>query len=355
MRVDESIASLTSQRLERMPGRQASIPKTASLTVVIVNFCQWKNTTKLVKQLRRSHAIKSGAARIVVVDNGSPTRIGLKRLEALHDVNIIRTGENLGFARGVNRGCRGLDSDWILLLNPDVTVDDGFLDDALSTAEQLLQHQPSAGVIGLKLKHRDGTIQPSCGEWPTLTKTVTGMFTPRWKRKCQITTQDQPRQVPWATGGCLLIRRDCFEHLHGFDELYFLYYEDVDFCRRALASDFTIWYSPFATATHHWPLHSRPVPAPLRLITRHALLQYAKRYWPRWQSWMLGRMISLESRFRTWWAKRAGNQTAADFYSDIRTLVHFHENNQSHKMIELIDKAAEHLVAVAAAQDGRTE
>jgi GT2 family glycosyltransferase len=326
-----------------------------SVAVVVVNFCQWHNTARLVRQLRRSHATKSGAARIVVVDNGSPSSAGSRKLEKLHDVILDRAGENLGFARGVNRGCRGVEADWILLLNPDVTVDDGFLDDALAAAEATRRDHPQTGIVGLKLKNRDGTPQPSCGAWPTLANTLTGIAAPRWRRKCQIAPGETTGQVPWATGGCLMIRRDCFAALAGFDERYFLYYEDVDFCRRAVAAGYDVRFTPAAAATHHWPLHSRPVPAPLRLITRNALLTYARTYWPRWQAWCLGRIVSLEARFRDWWARRAGNPTAAGFYRQIRTMVRDLETGRSDRVRRGIIQAAEHLVAVAAAQDGRTK
>ena len=72
------------------------------------------------------------------------------------------------------------------------------------------------------------------------------------------------------TGCCLLVRRECWEELGGFDEDFFLYYEDVDLCRRARAAGWSVWYEPAVRVTHYRPLHTRPVPAPLRLMTRHA-------------------------------------------------------------------------------------
>jgi N-acetylglucosaminyl-diphospho-decaprenol L-rhamnosyltransferase len=325
-----------------------------SIAVVIVNFCQWKNTIRLVRQLRKSHASKSGSARIVVVDNGSQTKSHVKKLDFLNDVDVDRVGENLGFAKAVNRGCRGVDADWILLLNPDVTVDDGFLDDAIAAALRILADHPQMGVLGLHLKNPDGSPQPSCGRLPSLLTTLTGVVSPRWRRKCQLWPGDDPKRVPWATGGCLLIRRDCFELLGGMDEQFFLYYEDVDFCRRAMLAGYEVWYSPQAGVTHHWPLHARPVPAPLRLITRNALLTYSRRHWSRWQSWLLGRVISLEARLRAYWARRAGNHTAADFYRTTRKMVGDLESGRTAEVRDAIALAAEHLVAVAAAQDGRT-
>ena len=58
----------------------------------------------------------------------------------------------------------------------------------------------------------------------------------------------------------MLVRRDCFEQLGGLDETFFLYYEDVDFCRRAREAGWSVWYDPALRVTHHFPLHTRAVP-----------------------------------------------------------------------------------------------
>lgn len=347
----ESFAA-ASRGMKSIPAVRRSA-QTHSLAVVIVNFCQWKNTARLVKQLRHSEAIKTRDGEVIVVDNGSPYHHAEGRLRKLRGVRVLSNHENLGFAAAVNRGFHDSDSEWILLLNPDVTVPDGFLDDALLAAENLIRQHPRVGVIGLKLQNRDGTTQPSCGPFPTFKNTIAGVFAPRWKRKCK-PLPDEVAPVAWATGGCMLIRRDCIEALAGFDEKFFLYYEDVDFCKRAAEKGFEIWFAPSAVAIHHWPLHSRPVPAPLRLITRHALLTYARNYWPRWQAWLLGRIVRIEGRLRAAWASRAGNPVAAQFYRKMRKLVTHLEAGRMDDVRAMIDGAAEHLAAVAAAQDGRT-
>lgn len=343
-----------SSRHRRSAGASRAASPTTSISVVIVNFCQWKNTARLVRQLRHSESMKAGGSQVIVVDNGSPHHSAELRLQKMRGVRIVHAGRNLGFAAGVNRGVEASDGEWILLLNPDVTVADGFLDDALLAAEKLIRKRPSTGIVGLKLENRDGSTQPSCGPLPTLANTLAGVFAPRWKRKCRPLPDGEQSRVPWATGGCLLVHRDCFRMLGGFDERYFLYYEDVDFCRRATQAGFEVWFVPVASAVHHWPLHSRPVPAPLRLITRHALLTFARSYWPKWQAWILGRIVRLEARLRAAWANRAGNPGAAAFYRSMRKLVCDVERGRTEEVDASIAAAAEHLAAVAAAQDGRT-
>src|SRR5207248_1713807 len=120
--------------------------------------------------------------------------------------------------------------------------------------------------------------------------------------------------------GCLLVRRECFDQLGGLDERFFLYYEDVDFCRRARAKGWSVWYEPGVRVTHHWPLHARRVPAPLRLMTRHALLTYARTHWPWWQARAMAGVVWLEATCRAAWAAIRGDLNSARLYSQLRGL-----------------------------------
>jgi GT2 family glycosyltransferase len=112
----------------------------------------------------------------------------------------------------------------------------------------------------------------------------------------------------------VLLRRDCWRELGGFDEEFFLYYEDVDFCRRAHDAGWSVWFEPALHAFHHHPLHLRQVPPHIRLSTRHGLLAYSVKHWPGWQARALGWIVQVEARLRQWWANRQGDtQTAAVF------------------------------------------
>lgn len=338
----------------RPPGRGVAI-ETPQLSVVIVNFCQWKNTGRLTRQLRRSEAVRRGAAEVVIVDNHSPASKQARRLSKMSGVSVFRNGRNKGFAKAVNRGSRLSRGEWVLLLNPDVTVPDGFLDDVLDAAQRWPAIDPRAGVIGFQLRHRDGTRQASSGPFPTLLSTVSGLVLPRGRRKCRHQPLTVRKAVPWVTGGCLLVRRDCFLEIGGLDENFFLYYEDVDFCRRARAAGWSIWYEPRLRVTHHFPLHARKVPAPLRLVTRHALLTYSRKHWPGWQSRVLGGLVWLEATAREGLARWRGETAAAGCYRELRSLVGDVMRDRGAAVRRRLRFAAGFLDPIAAAQDGRTE
>lgn len=329
--------------------------ETPQLSVVIVNYCQWQNTARLTRQLRKCEAVRRGAAEIVIVDNHSPKQSVAKQLRKMSGVSVVRFDRNYGFARAVNRGSNISRGEWVLLLNPDVTVHDGFLDEVLESAQRFPAIDPTAGVIGFQMRNRDGTRQASAGAFPTLFRTVAGLLVPRARRRCQHQAIDHRQPVPWVTGGCLLVRRDCFEQLRGMDETFFLYYEDVDFCQRARAIGWSVWYEPELRVTHHFPLHTRKVPPPLRLVTRHALLAYARKHWRGWQSRLLSGLVWTEATVRVRLAERRNDRTTAECFRLMRALVGdvFHRRDEA--AADKIRYAATFLNEIASANDGKTE
>jgi N-acetylglucosaminyl-diphospho-decaprenol L-rhamnosyltransferase len=290
------------------------------LSIVIVNYCEWQSTAALVRQLLRAPATRRGLAEVVVVDNHSPSHPLVRRLRRLPSVSLRRWRRNHGFARAANEGCRLSQGDWVLLLNPDVTLAPDFLDQALALIEEMAGQEPRAGVIGVQLRNSDGTAQLSAGPFPTLTGSLARLALPRHRRKYHALQPARRARVPWVTGCCLLLRKQCLQEMNGFDEEFFLYYEDVDFCRRALGKHWSVWYEPRLHAVHHQPLHTRTVPSHLRLITRHALLTYSTRHWPAWQSQVLAGMVRLEARLRRTWANWRGDAQAADHFQHLEAL-----------------------------------
>ncbi|HEV3115419.1 MAG TPA: glycosyltransferase, partial [Gemmataceae bacterium] len=165
-----------------------------------------------------------------------------------------------------------------------------------------------------------GSRQLSSGPFPTLGQTLTGLALPRDRRKYHVVQSRRRRRVPWVTGCCMLVRRACLEQLGGLDRDYFLYYEDVDLCRRARGRGWSVWYEPGLQAVHHHPLHQRAVPAYLRVLTRHALLTYASKHWPRWQFRLLAGIVECEARVRRLWASHREDAAAADLFGKLQTI-----------------------------------
>jgi N-acetylglucosaminyl-diphospho-decaprenol L-rhamnosyltransferase len=327
----------------RTAGR-SRVPLDAPLiSVVVVNYHQWRDTAYLIRQLRAEQCLRGGAAEVVVVDNYSDPHPAVAQLRRLSGVSLRRWRRNRGFARAVNEGVRLSRGDWVLLLNPDVTLSPGFLDDALARAGRL-EDQADVGVVGFGLRNADGSRQLSTGPFPTLASTLTRLLLPRRRRKY---SEPPPSgRVDWATGCCLLVRRHCWDQLGGLDPAYFLYYEDVDLCRRARDAGWSVRHEPQLWVVHHRPLHSRRVPPHLRLITRHALLTYATKHWPRWQRQLLTGIIRLEAQGRSMLCRHRGNPSAASVYRDLGQLA-------AEIAADRPGAAARRLIRVVRQQEGR--
>jgi GT2 family glycosyltransferase len=289
------------------------------LSVVVVNYQHWDDTARLVRHLRASRALRDGRAEVVVVDNHSPPHRIIPRLRRARDVSLLRWRRNRGFARAVNEACRLSRGDWLLLLNPDTTVPPGFLDTVLARCDDLAARQPRAGIVGFRLTNEDDSPQLGTGRFPTLWSTLAGRLRPRAQRKYTAPAGEGRVPVDWVTGCCLLVRRAVWRDLGGLDPAFFLYYEDVDLCRRAWQAGWSVWYDPAAVVVHHRPLHARQVPPHLHLITRHALLTYARKHWPAWQVRLLGWIVRLES----WLASASTRHDAAarHTYAELNRLV----------------------------------
>jgi len=304
----------------RSPKRPRSLPQVPRLSVVIVNYCLWKETASLVRRLRAAPCAQRGEVEIIVVDNHSPLHPLARRLRRWPGVSLRRWARNRGFARAVNEGCRLSRGQWVLLLNPDISFSQGFLDGVLRLAERLTTEDAQAGIVGFQLRNSDGTRQLSCGPFPTLAQTLARMLLPRTRRKYHFVRARKRRRVPWVTGCCLLLRRACLKDVGGLDRDFFLYYEDVDLCQRARSRGWSVWYEPRLRAVHHHPLHLRSVPAYLRLLTRHALLTYASKHWPSWQFRVLAGLVEFEARLRRQWAEHHGDDDGAELFADLRTI-----------------------------------
>jgi GT2 family glycosyltransferase len=108
--------------------------------------------------------------------------------------------------------------------------------------------------------------------------------------------------------------------LDGLDEDFFLYYEDVDLCRRAHARGWSVWHEPNLWATHHRPLHGRLLSSWLCVLTRHALLTYARKHWPGWQFRILAGMVWVEALLRRGKARWRGDRDSARLFARLKRI-----------------------------------
>jgi GT2 family glycosyltransferase len=172
-------------------------------------------------------------------------------------VKLVALAENTGFGAGNNRGAAVASGRWLLLLNSDAFVRPGAIDELVRFAEA----HAAAGAVGPKLLWPDGRLQRSSRRFPTVFRLATEYLylrklAPRSRALngfyCGDFAHDAARRVDWVTGACVLIRRELFERLGGFDEAFFLYSEEVDLLYRARELGAETWYDPAAEVVHVW-------------------------------------------------------------------------------------------------------
>ncbi|HEY9897911.1 MAG TPA: glycosyltransferase family 2 protein [Pantanalinema sp.] len=207
----------------------------AEIGVVIVTW----NSAKTIEACLNS--IPAGEP-VAVVDNASSDdtldRVRAARADAL----VLAQDANLGFGAACNVGAAALGARDILLLNPDAEL-------ARNTIERLraaLASSPEVGVVGPAIHDAEGDIELSWGADPTLLW--------EWRRarahaKGEVVAPEGGA-VDWVTGGCCAIRRETWEAIGGFDAGFFLYFEDLDLCRRARGAGYQVVFLPEATARH---------------------------------------------------------------------------------------------------------
>ena len=227
--------------------------KPCDLSILVVTY----NSAPLVDALLNELAEQTRGlnAEVVVVDNASHD--GTADAVALRHpgVRLVRSPQNLGFAAGNNLAAAHARGRVLLLLNPDALPEAGCVARGLA----LLDSHPQVGLAGARLLAEDGRTQPSARMFPTLAReafVLCGLAARypqsrlfgRLDRGWADPAEDAP--VDWVPGAFALIRRSLFDHLGGFDERFFLYYEEVDLCRRIAAAGWRVQYWP-ALRVHH--------------------------------------------------------------------------------------------------------
>lgn len=252
-------------------------------TIIIVNYDSGEHLERCLESLRRHAA----GAPVIVIDNAS--RDNSESVAAgVPNVTLVRNVTNVGFGTGVNQAARMAgSSSSLLLLNPDGLITAG----ALERLQQELAAHPECAIAAPMVVNEDGTAQGNVRGDPTM---LTGLFgrttlLTRLFPSFRLATRNVAHadktggglaeiggEADWVSGACMLVRREPFDAVGGFDEQYFLYWEDADLCRRLRTRGHTIRYVPSARVTHTVGGSSGGAakPATIREFHRSAYLYY---------------------------------------------------------------------------------
>lgn len=264
-------------------------------------------------------AAAAGEPVAVVIADNLPSEGDSAGLARSVGGSYLPLADNPGYGGAVNAGVRLLpDSvDWFLIVNPDVELSPGSIATMLERGES----DPSIGAVGPLIRDPDGGVYPSARAIPSL-RTGVGhaMLGPvwpgnPWTRAYRKDADTAPvlRDAGWLSGSCQLVRRSAFEAIGGFDEGYFMYFEDVDLGARLGEAGFRNVYEPAAEVMHSGA-HSTGRESERMVHAHHASARrFLSRKYPGPLLWPIRAALSLGLRVRGAWMlrKTRGDRTAA--------------------------------------------
>jgi N-acetylglucosaminyl-diphospho-decaprenol L-rhamnosyltransferase len=224
-----------------------------SVGVVTVAY---RSNRVLVGFLDSVPAASASPVEVVVVDNAPGSADDASAPAAAQNAGYVALPSNPGYGGAVNAGVRALTAavDWVLISNPDVVLAPGAVDALRERGDA----DPAIGAVGPAVLNPDGSVYPSARAVPSL-RTGVGhaLFANLWQRnpwtlayRRETDPSDESRDAGWLSGSCVLVRRSAFEAIGGFDEGYFMYFEDVDLGFRLGKAGYRNVYEPAARVTH---------------------------------------------------------------------------------------------------------
>ncbi len=205
------------------------------------------------------------AKEIVVVDNASTDGTPSTVARDFPKAKLLRSEKNLGFARANNVGAAGAKGEFVLLLNSDARLKP----ETLSQVVAWMREHPQCGVAGVQLLNADGSRQNSIANFPTLATELLNksllrrLFPRRFPGKEHFFAG--PVEVESVIGAFMMIRAKVWQELGGFDEGYFFFLEETDFCRQALERGSKIYHLPQAQVWHEQGQSGRQTPIAVRV------------------------------------------------------------------------------------------
>jgi GT2 family glycosyltransferase len=231
-----------------------------TVSAIVLNYRTPQETVRCVQALLKQTMVRRAhhdtfSLDIIVVDNHSEDdSIGVlrNRLAKHPNVCIVESTQNIGYGQGNMLGTRFAGGDYIYITNPDNELEPTGLEKMI----QKMETDNAIGILAPRLVHEDGTTRDSARAFPRLPDVIikrTGLrriFAHRLAHYLQSSKNpSKTRETDWIVGASFLIRRSIFKEVGGFDPRFFLFFEDIDLCRRVREAGHTVVYFPEATAT----------------------------------------------------------------------------------------------------------
>jgi len=271
------------------------------VSVVIVSY----NTRELLRDCLRSVSDQSKevAVEAIVVDNASQDESQSMVKTEFPFVTLLENTENLGFAKANNLGIRASKGRYVALVNSDVVV----LEGCLQRLVRFMDAHPAVGMVGPRILNADRSLQPSCRTFPSLWNNFSqaiglsrlfprSSFFGDWSMKYW--AHDTVREVDALSGCFWMLRQKALDEVGLLDERFFMYGEDLDWCRRFHDAGWGVHFYPEAEAVHFGGASSASAPVKFFLEMQKADLQYWKKHHGRFRQICYAAIIFLRHTTR---------------------------------------------------------
>ena len=270
-------------------------------------LCTYRSRGEVEQALRS--CLDSGLAEVqlTVVDNASDDGTADLVGENFPLVRVLRLERNLGFGAANNLAARGLPGQALLLLNPDAVL----VADAAAVMLRALTDNPRRGAISPRIDRPDGTLDAACRRsFPT---PLTALWRLGGLSRLRPESShfgaynlthlpvDRATEVDSGSGACLLIRREVWDQLGGFDQRFFMYGEDLDLCWRMRELGFTVWYEPSARVVHRKGQSSRQVALPMLVAFHRSMWRFYRLHYLRGRNALWSPLVALGILVRLGW------------------------------------------------------
>ena len=259
------------------------------LSVILVNYNDRAHLPACLSSLEE--AVSGLNAEVILVDNrstdGSPELVR----SLFPWVRLVENDQNVGYPRANNIGFRQSRSEYVLFLNTDTVLPAA----ALAALLAELKARPEEGAVGPALVHESGRFQVSFGKKVGFFSELRQKLILNAYYRIALRRSRKPRAVGWLSGACLMARRAAIEAAGLFDERFFLYFEDIDLCRRITGQGFRLVYFPGVQISHVGGAVTSARPWQSRLEYRRSQLRFYKKYNSRLSLWLLRFYLKLSA------------------------------------------------------------
>lgn len=259
------------------------------MKLVDIIFVNYNSTDYLLKCIESIYACAEDFKFDIWVEDNNSTDNVERVTTAFNAVHLNLNDKNLGFATAVNKAIGRSSAPYIVIINPDSIVGENFFQKVLT----FMMRRPDIGILGPKILNSNGSVQGSARAYPTpvngffgRTSLLSRLFPNNIFTKKNFLTKKNggtdPVDVDWVSGACMVVRRDAIHDVGGMDEQFFMYWEDVDWCKRMWQKGWKVFYFPHAFVIHHVGGSSDKRPFRSKLEFHKSCYKYFIKYplWP---------------------------------------------------------------------------